>query len=489
MSFAEPAALPVATSAAPRLHVLKRFSDRFKASLPAYLLLLPSLIFLALFTYGAMGRVFIDALYQRATPKAPVRFVGLDNISAVLADPAFTGAVANNLIYAVGTAIPSIGLALLFALALARTNAVTSALRAALFLPVLIPMVAASALFLFIFLPNVGLLDYYIGRFLPVLPNWLGDSDIALYAIMVITIWKNAGYYMLFFLAGLQSVPEDVMEAAHLDGAGPFQRLRYIILPELKPTFLFVTVIAILNAVTQVDHVFVMTKGGPSNATNLVLFYIYQQAVEHYDIGKASAATLLTLAALMGLTVLSPSARWRTVRAEHDSDRPPVQGRPARHPPRDHAEARLPVDGAARAGLADPVPVDGRGDAAPGVRRHQPDGRADAEPEADARQHQGCLGDRRFPALLPQHHHHLHRHPAGAIRHDHAGGLCVCAARLRRQVAALLFVPDAADAGAGAADRAEPAHRRAIRPLRHARRRHDAVLRLGLRHLPDAAGF
>ncbi|MEY9121615.1 sn-glycerol 3-phosphate transport system permease protein [Bradyrhizobium yuanmingense] len=252
-----------------------------------------------------MGRVLIDALYQRATPKAPVRFVGFENISAVLADPAFAGAVVNNLIYAVGTTVPSIALALLFALALARTHAVNSALRAALFLPVLIPMVAASALFLFIFLPNVGLLDYYIGRLLPVLPNWLGDGDIALYAIMVITIWKNAGYYMLFFLAGLQAVPEDVMEAAHLDGAGPYRRLRHIILPELKPTFLFVTVIATLNAVTQVDHVFVMTQGGPSNSTNLVLFYIYQQAVEHYDIGKASAATLLTLAALMALTALS----------------------------------------------------------------------------------------------------------------------------------------------------------------------------------------
>src|SRR5918912_2376833 len=99
MSLAEPAALPVASPAAPRLRVVKRFSNRFKASLPAYLLLLPSLIFLALFTYGAMGRVIIDALYQRATPKAPVRFVGLDNIGAVLADPAFTGAVVNNLIY------------------------------------------------------------------------------------------------------------------------------------------------------------------------------------------------------------------------------------------------------------------------------------------------------------------------------------------------------------------------------------------------------
>jgi sn-glycerol 3-phosphate transport system permease protein len=305
MSLAERAALPITTHAPPRLHLLGRFGRSFRASLPAYLLLSPSLIFLGLFTYGAVGRVIVDALYQRATPKAPSRFVGIDNITAVLADPAFTGAVLNNLIYAVGTIVPSMALALLFALTLARTSAVTSALRAALFLPVLIPMVAASALFLFIFLPNVGLLDHYVGRLLPVLPNWLGDPDIALTAIMVITIWKNAGYYMQFFLAGLQAVPEDVMEAAHLDGAGPYQRLRHIILPELKPTFLFVTVIAVLQAVTQVDHVFVMTKGGPANSTNLVLFYIYQQAVEHYDVGKASAATLLSLAALMGLTALS----------------------------------------------------------------------------------------------------------------------------------------------------------------------------------------
>ncbi|WFU44762.1 sugar ABC transporter permease [Bradyrhizobium sp. CB82] len=305
MSLAEGAALPVAEPASSRLPLVKRLSAAFKASLPAYLLLLPSLIFLAAFTYGAVGRVIVDALYQRATPRAPSRFVGLDNLAAVLADPAFTGAVVNNLIYAVGTVVPSMALAFLFALALSRTNAVTSALRAALFLPVLIPMVAASALFLFIFLPNVGLLDHYIGRLLPVLPNWLGDPDTALIAIMVITIWKNAGYYMLFFLAGLQAVPEDAMEAAYLDGAGPWQRLRYIILPELKPTFLFVTVIAGLNAVTQVDHVFVMTKGGPSNATNLVLFYIYERAVEHYDVGKASAATLLSLGVLMGLTALS----------------------------------------------------------------------------------------------------------------------------------------------------------------------------------------
>jgi sn-glycerol 3-phosphate transport system permease protein len=103
MSVADPRVLPGTASAraalSPRLYVMRRFAVRLKTSLPAYLLLLPSLIFLALFTYGAVGRVIIDALYQRATPKAPSRFVGIDNIAAVLADPAFAGAVVNNLIY------------------------------------------------------------------------------------------------------------------------------------------------------------------------------------------------------------------------------------------------------------------------------------------------------------------------------------------------------------------------------------------------------
>jgi sn-glycerol 3-phosphate transport system permease protein len=169
----------------------------------------------------------------------------------------------------------------------------------------MVPLVAVAAMFSFIFLPGAGLLDHHLAMLGISATNWLGNPDLALGSLVAVTVWKNAGYYMLFFLAGLQAVPEDAMEAAYLDGAGPWPRLRYIILPELRPTFLFVTVIAILNAVTQVDHVFVMTKGGPSNATSLVLFYIYQQAVEHYDIGKASAATLLSLAVLMGLTALS----------------------------------------------------------------------------------------------------------------------------------------------------------------------------------------
>jgi sn-glycerol 3-phosphate transport system permease protein len=275
---------------------------RLGGGVVAYALLLPSLLALALFTYGPLLQVAWDSLRVKRSLGATPAFGGMHNFEAVFADQAFRKAIVNNLIYAVGTVGPSLVIALGLALALARSTRVNSALRAAFFLPVLIPLIAAASLFLFIFLPNVGLLGHYLGRYLASTPNWLGDPDLALYSIMALTIWKNAGYYMLFFLAGLQAVPDEAYEAAYLEGATPLQRLWHITLPYLKPTLSFVGVIALLNVVTQVDHVFVLTKGGPSDSTNLLLFYIYQQAVESYDIGKASAATLISLAVLIAIT-------------------------------------------------------------------------------------------------------------------------------------------------------------------------------------------
>jgi sn-glycerol 3-phosphate transport system permease protein len=276
-----------------------------RGTLAAYALLLPSLLALTLFTYIPVVQVAWDSLRARQALVGATTFAGLANFKAVLADHAFRKAIVNSLVYAAGSVGPSLVFALGSALALSRSSRVNAALRTAFFMPVLIPLVAAASLFLFIFLPNVGLLDYYLGHFLTRPPNWLGDPDVALYAIIVLTVWKNAGYYMLFFLAGLQAIPHEAYEAAYLEGASPWQRLWHVTLPYLKPTIAFVGVIALLNVVTQVDHVFVLTKGGPSESTILLLFYVYQQAVESYDIGKACAATLLSLAMLIALAVAS----------------------------------------------------------------------------------------------------------------------------------------------------------------------------------------
>jgi sn-glycerol 3-phosphate transport system permease protein len=268
-----------------------------------YALLAPSLVFLGAFTYWPVAQVFWQSLHHE--DRRDSIFVGLGNFAALAQDPAFRHALANNLLYAFGTVIPSLFLALWFAVALQQSTWFNALLRSLIFIPVLVPLVAIASLFLFIFLPSIGLLDHYLAMLGVASINWVGDPDIALASIMGLTIWKNAGYYMLFFLAGLQAIPGEAYEIALIEGASPWQRMRYVTLPYLHNSLAFVFVIALLNVVTQVDHIFVLTKGGPSESTNLLLFYIYQQAVEQYDIGKAAAATVVALAFLLGLSAVS----------------------------------------------------------------------------------------------------------------------------------------------------------------------------------------
>src|SRR5262249_39718145 len=156
----------------------------------AFGLLAPSLLFLALFTYLPVARVAIESLYE--TPHgtgAAARFVGLGNYGRVLADPAFRQAALNNLVYAVGVLLPTLVLALAFALAVQRSTRFATVLRTVFFFPSLVPLVAAASLFFFIFLPGVGLLDYYLAKLGLRGPNWLGNSDIALWSVIGLTVW------------------------------------------------------------------------------------------------------------------------------------------------------------------------------------------------------------------------------------------------------------------------------------------------------------
>ncbi len=270
-----------------------------------YLLLAPSLLLLAAFTYLPIVRVAWESLYDKAHGAPTSLFVGLRNYSDLFADKAFVQAVINNLVYAVGTVPASMALALLFALALQRSGRVNAVMRALLLFPSMVPLVAAASLFFFIFLPGVGLFDYYLGKLGIRGANWLGDPDVALWSLVGITIWKNAGYYMLFYLAGLQTLPGDVLEAATIDGANGWQRLRHVIVPLLAPTTSFVLVIALINVLTQVDHVIVLTKGGPSNSTKLVLYYIFEQAHENFAYGRAAAASVISVSFLLAVSLVS----------------------------------------------------------------------------------------------------------------------------------------------------------------------------------------
>ena len=263
----------------------------------------PTLLLLAAFTYWPIVEALWDSFH--VVSRAGHSTASFENFRLLCAEPAFRKAALNNILYAIVTVPLTLVFALAFALALARSTRISAALRTIFFLPTLVPLIAAASIFLFLFLPLGGLIDHYLAKIGRQGPNWLGDPDIALWSLCILTIWKNAGYYMLFFLAGLQGVSKDLLEAATLDGAGPYARLRHVTLPALRETFAFVLVLALIGAITQVDHIFVLTKGGPSNSTSLVLFYIYEQAVERYEPGRAAAATVIALITLSCITAAS----------------------------------------------------------------------------------------------------------------------------------------------------------------------------------------
>ena len=271
--------------------------------LPVVGLLGPAIVFLATFTYWPLLRVLGDSFLVGRF--AVQQTIGFDNYHRLFADPHFARAAWNTAGYAAGTIAPSLIFALLFATALRDTTRFTTVVRTLVVMPLMIPLVAAAALFSFILLPGEGLLDFYLAKLGVPAINWLGDTDLALGSVVAITVWKNTGYYMLFFLAGLAGVPQELLDAARIDGAGAWRRFRNVTLSMLGPTFAFVVPIAILNALTQVDHVVTMTQGGPADSTNLLLYYIYQQAAQNYDVGLASSATVISVAALLALSLLS----------------------------------------------------------------------------------------------------------------------------------------------------------------------------------------
>jgi sn-glycerol 3-phosphate transport system permease protein len=164
-------------------------------------------------------------------------------------------------------------------------------------------MIAVANIWLFFYTPSYGLLDQIAEAFGGHATNWLGSQATALGAIMVVTVWKEAGFFMIFYLAALQQIPPDLKEAAAIEGASRFTFFRRVTWPLLAPVTLFILVNAVINAFRTVDHIFIMTGGGPDNATNVLLFHIYEIGFKFWDQGYATALTMVLLAVL-GLLAL-----------------------------------------------------------------------------------------------------------------------------------------------------------------------------------------
>ena len=268
-----------------------------------WLLLMPAAIFLIAFTYYPAVATLGKSFFSQGTALRPSEFVGFENFQYMFDDDVFWQVVWNNVIYAAGTIPISIAIAIVMAIWVNGKLRFKSLTRMCYFTPTILPMIAVANIWLFFYTPEIGLLDQVSRVFGFGSHNWLGDPDTVLGCIIAVTIWKEAGFFMIFYLAALQTLPPELEEAAHLEGASRWYYFRRVMFPLLMPTTLFVLINAIINSFKLVDQLFILTKGGPDNASSLLLYYIYEVAFSFLDQAYASTLTVVLLIALAFIAV------------------------------------------------------------------------------------------------------------------------------------------------------------------------------------------
>ena len=269
----------------------------------AWLLLTPAFVFLVAFTHLPAIATLWDSFFTTPRGRRPSKFAGFENYETMIADPVFWKVLSNNIWFALGTIPTSIAIALVMALWVNQKLMGRSFVRMAYFTPTVLPMIAVANIWMFFYTPGFGLIDQITGLFGAGQSNMLGDPDTALWAVMIVTIWKEAGFFMIFYLAALQTIPPNLIEAARIEGAGPWTIFRRIVFPLLTPTTLFISINAVVNSFRMVDHIFILTGGGPDNASSLLLFYIYEAAFRFWETAYAATLTVVLLA-LLGILAI-----------------------------------------------------------------------------------------------------------------------------------------------------------------------------------------
>ena len=232
------------------------------------------------------------------------RWIGPDNyVELFTADRIFPPALRNTVNFTLGTVLPGLALALLFAVLLNQEIGGRFIYRAIYFVPVVAPTAAISILWAWIYQPNFGVLNFLLKSIGIKGPNWLGSPQWAMPAIIFMSIWQGLGYNIVLFLAGLQSISKEYFEAAAIDGANALQRFRHITMPLLSPVTFFALVLGLIGAFQTFTAQYVMTRGGPANATVTMVLYLYNQAFRNQHMGVASAIAYCIFVIVVGLTV------------------------------------------------------------------------------------------------------------------------------------------------------------------------------------------
>ncbi len=274
-----------------------------KNQIYAWLLLLPAFLLICIFTFIPTITTCINSFFITSRGNEPQFFWSLEHYLYLLEDQVFLKALWNNIIFVVSVIPCSMFLAFVMALWVNFRLSGRSIIRLAYFVPTILPMIAVANIWLFFFTPQYGLIEQIRSFFNFSSINWLGSEKTALFCIILVAIWKDAGFFMIFYLAALQTIPPSLAEAAILEGASRYYYLRKIMLPLLMPTTLFILVNATINAFRMVDHLFILTRGGPNNASILLLYYIYEVSFQFLDTGYGATLTMILLL-ILGIMAL-----------------------------------------------------------------------------------------------------------------------------------------------------------------------------------------
>ena len=297
------------------LRSLRRWMKGDHESLAAIFFLLPNIVGFLAFTAIPVGAAFLLAFYNWDLLLAP-SFAGLDNFRQLLSDPVFRDAFINTVYFTVATVPLSVAIGLFTALLVNQALRGIVLFRSIFLLPYVTVTVALSLVWKWLYLPDVGLVNSVLALVGIDGPAWLTSSTWAMPALIFMSVWKGFGYNMVIFLAGLQTIPEHLYEAAKIDGASGWRRFLHVTLPLLSPTTFFVVVISIINSFQIFDQALIMTNGGPGTSTTTLVLLIYQEGFQSFNMGYASAIALTLFAAVFIFTVMQFLLQRRWVNYE-----------------------------------------------------------------------------------------------------------------------------------------------------------------------------
>jgi ABC-type sugar transport system permease subunit len=278
----------------------------FRRGVTGWLFAAPILIYFTIFVFGPILASLVMMFYDwnGFGPLSQAKFVGLSNMQEVLRDDKFLGSFRNTFMYAVIVVSSGIIFGLLLALVLNGVTNFVGFVRSTYYLPVMLPMTAMSLLWGLMYQPRYGFLNQVLAMMDIPPVRWLINPNTALLSICLMVVWKGLGWYMVIFLAGLKSIPEEFYEAAKVDGATYWQRFWGITLPLLKPTLLFVFVVTVIGSLQVFTPIYIMTQGGPANATSVVVYWVYLTAFQFLRLGYASTQVGLLFLVILVITLI-----------------------------------------------------------------------------------------------------------------------------------------------------------------------------------------